>query len=107
MRSTRQFITASPWVERDVTRIFLTSFSMLNMIAGTSSLREANMHSRMSVGVKALTMALLISSVPAVAQTIVSTLRGRVTDPQGAVVVGATVTARQVATNLTRTSHSD
>ena len=62
---------------------------------------------RISFCAKALSAALLLSAIPALAQTIVSTLRGRVTDPQGAVVVGATVTARQIDTNLTRISHSD
>src|ERR1700731_3206175 len=62
---------------------------------------------RISFCAKALSAALLLSAIPALAQTIVSTLRGRVTDPQGAVVVGATVTARQIDTNLTRISPSD
>jgi len=38
------------------------------------------------------------------AQTSLATLRGKVTDEQGGVVPGATVTARQVETNTTRTS---
>ena len=46
---------------------------------------------RISFCAKALLAVLLLSAIPALAQTIVSTLRGRVTDPQGAVVVGATV----------------
>lgn len=65
----------------------------------------ANKHSFLCA--KALLAALLLSAIPALAQTIVSTLRGRVTDPQSAVVVGATVTARQINTNLTRISRSD
>src|SRR5713226_483107 len=54
-----------------------------------------------------LVPALLLVALPSMAQTIVSTLRGRVADPQGAVIVGATVTARHTNTNLTRVSHSD
>src|SRR5579862_570125 len=42
-----------------------------------------------------------------VAQTIVSTLRGRVTDSQGAAISGATVTVTQKGTNLVRSTHTD
>src|SRR5438552_2201772 len=48
---------------------------------------------------------LLVSIVSAAsAQTSLATLRGKVTDQQGGVLPGATVTARQTETNTTRTS---
>lgn len=54
-----------------------------------------------------LLSAMVLVSTVLLAQTIVSTLRGRVTDPQGAVVSGATVTVRQIGTNLTRSGRTD
>jgi outer membrane receptor protein involved in Fe transport len=42
-----------------------------------------------------------------VSQTNLATVRGRVTDSQGGLVVSATVTAVQVDTNLTRTTQTD
>ena len=50
---------------------------------------------------------LFLMAWPSAAQTIVSTVRGRVTDPQGALISDATVTARQNGTNLTRSAHTD
>src|SRR2546428_11450485 len=53
------------------------------------------------------TIALLILTIlasAASAQTSLATLRGKVADEQGGVLPGATVTARQVETNTTRTS---
>ena len=54
----------------------------------------------------ALTAVFLLMAAASVsfAQTSFATLRGKVTDEQGAVVPGATVTARQIETNTTRTS---
>ena len=51
----------------------------------------------------------LIAAVPARAQETVNSgsVSGRVTDPQGAVVPGALVTARQVDTNVTRETVTD
>ena len=54
-----------------------------------------------------LLLALVVASPVQLAQTIVSSIRGRVTDPQGAVISGATVTVREIATNLTRTARTD
>ena len=51
--------------------------------------------------------ALVIASTVSMAQTIVSSIRGRVTDPQGAVISGATVTVREISTNLTGTARTD
>lgn len=54
-----------------------------------------------------LTLALLACTVGAAtvaeAQTIMATLRGKVVDQQGSVLPGATITARQVDTNIVRT----
>jgi hypothetical protein len=47
-----------------------------------------------------LTFALLLGLSPASAQTITATVRGTVIDPAGAVVAGATVTARNVDTGV-------
>jgi outer membrane receptor protein involved in Fe transport len=50
----------------------------------------------------------LATTVPSVhAQTSLATLRGKVTDQQGAVLPGATVTARQTETNTVRTGVSN
>ena len=47
---------------------------------------------------------MVLSLVTAVsAQTSLATLRGKVTDEQGGVLPGVTVTARQTETNITRT----
>src|SRR5262245_14788079 len=48
-------------------------------------------------------LALATIAPAASAQTSLAALRGRVTDQQGAVLPGATVTARQTDTNTTRT----
>jgi hypothetical protein len=57
----------------------------------------------------ALTLGLLLILAPAFAsaQTNLGTFRGKVADEQGGVVPGATVTARQVQTNVTRNSVTD
>ena len=52
----------------------------------------------------ALAAAALALCTPAVAQTFRGTIIGAVTDPSGAVVAGATVTAKSAATGLTRTT---
>jgi outer membrane receptor protein involved in Fe transport len=51
----------------------------------------------------AATLLLLALTTTASAQTSLATLRGKVTDEQGGVLPGATVTARQIETNTTRT----
>jgi len=51
-----------------------------------------------------LTIALAFVATTAVAQQTVGSIHGTVRDPQGAVVQNAEVTARNVATNLTRTT---
>ena len=65
-----------------------------------------------SRGVRALTLlavCLLAMATPARAQETVnlSSVSGRVLDPQGAVVPGAQVVARQTETNLTREAVTD
>ena len=62
---------------------------------------------RLSIWRPGLLAAMALAITALTAQTIVSTLRGRVTDPQGAVVSGATITARQIGTNLTRSAKTD
>ena len=62
---------------------------------------------RNAICVMAVALGLLMGAAPSTAQTVVSTLRGRVTDPQGGVVSGAAVTARQMETNLTRSGLTD
>src|SRR5438552_9538161 len=47
--------------------------------------------------------ALVLLASASSAQTSLATLRGKVTDEQGGVLPGATVTARHVETNTTRT----
>ena len=47
-----------------------------------------------------LVFAMLLGVSPLVAQTITATVRGTVTDPAGAVVAGASVTARNVDTGV-------
>lgn len=49
----------------------------------------------------------LLCWAPCVLADTTGTILGTVTDPQGAVVVGATVTAKQEDTNLTRTTTTD
>src|SRR5438034_11762868 len=55
-------------------------------------------------GISVVAVALTVTASAAVAQTSLATLRGKVTDEQGGVLPGATVTARQIETNTTRTS---
>src|SRR5438045_9548192 len=54
-----------------------------------------------------LLFAIVFASVTAWSQQITANMRGTITDPSGAVVQNATVTARQLETGLTRTSTSD
>ncbi len=54
-----------------------------------------------------LELMLLLAALPMPGQTNLATVRGRVTDAQGGIVANATVTARQVDTNLTRSTHTD
>src|SRR5262249_39497633 len=49
----------------------------------------------------------LLTASAAFAQTSLATVRGKVTDEQGGMLPGATVTARQVETNTTRSSVSE
>jgi hypothetical protein len=48
-----------------------------------------------------------VSSLHAQQSVDLASVSGRVTDPSGAVVVGAQIAARQTETNLTRTAVSD
>src|SRR5438552_19039362 len=50
---------------------------------------------------------LLLTAAPAYAQRITASIRGTVTDPTSAVVAGATVTVRNEATGLTRTTKTN
>src|SRR5438874_7389444 len=52
----------------------------------------------------AVVLALSALASAAFAQTSLATVRGKVTDEQGGVLPGATVTARQIETNTTRSS---
>lgn len=52
-------------------------------------------------------LAFLVSTTLAVAQQITGNIHGTIVDPSGAVVDGATVTARQIETGLTRTAVTD
>src|SRR5438105_3155305 len=52
----------------------------------------------------AVMLALIALASAASAQTSLASLRGKVSDEQGGVLPGATVTARQIETNTTRTS---
>lgn len=58
---------------------------------------------------KTLTLVLitLLASLNAAGQQITGSLRGTVSDPSGAIVPGATVTAKQVETGLTRVAITD
>src|SRR5260370_40800249 len=55
---------------------------------------------------KILLVSLLLSAAFSWSQTGTSTVRGTITDPQGRVVAGATVTLTNVATNTVRTTKS-
>ena len=52
-------------------------------------------------------LVVFIAGVNAGAQQITGSIRGTVVDPSGAVVTGATVSARQTETGLTRTAVTD
>jgi hypothetical protein len=54
-----------------------------------------------------LGLAFLIAAAPATAQTYRGSILGTVTDPQGAVVTGATVVATNTATGVTRSTVTD
>jgi len=56
---------------------------------------------------RSLLIVVLLSCVSVSAQQITANIRGTVTDPTGAVVQGATVTARQTETGLTRLTMTD
>src|SRR2546427_10311781 len=59
-----------------------------------------------SVRVVALMLVVLLFAAPLWSQTGTSTVRGTITDPQGRVVGGATVTLTNLATNAVRTTQS-
>lgn len=59
---------------------------------------------RVAVG---FVLALAMAATPMFCQTNLATVRGRLTDPQGGIIVGASVAARQLDTNLTRTTQTD
>jgi hypothetical protein len=66
-----------------------------------------NLHSR-TLTIGALLVLAFICSIPAFAQDITSgTIQGTVTDEKGAVVQGATVEAKNTATNFSRTFVTD
>ena len=50
---------------------------------------------------------LAFAPIPSFAQTITATIAGTVTDPNGAVVPGATVTATSIDTSLVKTATTD
>jgi Carboxypeptidase regulatory-like domain len=56
---------------------------------------------------RTLLIAFVLSAISASAQEITGSIRGSVTDPTGAVVEGATVTARQTETALTHSTGTD
>jgi hypothetical protein len=56
---------------------------------------------------RSLLIVVLLSCVSVSAQQITANIRGTVTDPSGAVVQGATVTARHTETGLTRSTATD
>src|SRR5262249_578326 len=56
------------------------------------------------VSILSTLMLLAVSSITAIAQQGISTVRGVVKDPQGNVVPGATVTLTNLGTNLSRTT---
>ena len=56
-----------------------------------------------SLHIAAVLLALLTVAAAAEAQTTLAALRGKVTDDQGAVLPGATITAKHLATNTVRT----
>src|SRR5262249_13342081 len=64
-------------------------------------------HMLTRAALRILAIGLALMTLQSGAQTIVSTVRGRVTDPQSGVVSDATVTARQNGTNLTRSTRTD
>ena len=52
-------------------------------------------------------LVLLLTCAPALAQQTTGNITGRILDPQGAAVPGATVTAKNAATGFSRTDASD
>lgn len=62
---------------------------------------------RISIWAASLVFGVAIIAAPALAQTSLGTLRGKVTDEQGSVLPGATVTSRQIETNTARSSVTD
>lgn len=65
------------------------------------------MESKKLLSLTSTALFLLLASCTAWCQTNLATVRGRVTDPSGGIVPGATVTARETDTNLTRTTQTD
>ena len=59
----------------------------------------------MSMQRLSLTALLLLLAVPVFAQRFTAAIRGTVTDPSNAVIVGAKVTLKNEETGLTRTAH--
>jgi hypothetical protein len=58
-------------------------------------------------GLAPLALALVCSAAPVAAQQTTGNIGGRILDPQGAAIAGATVTARSPETGFTRTAVSD
>src|SRR5439155_9123713 len=69
-------------------------------IGGRSNMRASNRSFTSTIALLILTTLASAAS----AQTSLATLRGKVADEQGGVLPGATVTARQIETNTTRSS---
>lgn len=69
--------------------------------------KENKMRTKRICNFAQLTLGLLATAGVLLAQADLATLRGRVTDPQGGIVAGATVTAVNAETNLTRTTQTD
>ncbi|MCA1642562.1 MAG: carboxypeptidase regulatory-like domain-containing protein [Acidobacteria bacterium] len=66
-----------------------------------------NTYKKLLVGFATLTMLLLSLAASAAAQEPTGAIEGTVADPQGAVVVSATVTVKNLDTGLTRTAQTD
>jgi len=69
-------------------------------------LRESSRRASMRAGVFSLVAAALLVCLPLAAQTFRGTILGSVSDPTGAAISGATVTAKNIATGIVRTTQT-
>jgi len=69
-------------------------------------LRESSRRASMRAGVFSLVAAALFVCLPLAAQTFRGTILGTVSDPSGAAISGATVTAKNIATGIVRTTQT-